>query len=137
MTVQRARNRVFIIWILWIAILLGCFIKLQTQFNLDGQFIGPDAYRFFRQTRIIVEEGNFPSSDLMRWVPNGVNSKDQLLLFPYILAYFFKLLSSIFPSFTLYQFAINYPVVVFAATSVIFFFLYVRFLEFLLLYFPQ
>jgi len=113
----------FLALIIWLALLLGAFLRLKSAPKLSGQFIGPDAYRLFRQSRLIVENGKLPEVDTMRWVPEGVSIDNQLPLFPYILAYSFKSLHAISSSITLKEVATFYPVVAFAAAEIIFFFL--------------
>ncbi len=115
-----------IITILAIVILFACFLRLQNLPLLEGEYlVGTDSYRLLRQSRMILEDGGWPKIDKIRSFPVGADMSLRLPLFPYAIAYSYKLLNPLLPSFTLEKVAIFYPVVAFAITLP-FFFLLIR-----------
>src|SRR3989339_340136 len=86
--------------------------------------LGPDLdpFLFLRWAKYIVENGTLFSVDSMRYVPLGIETKSELLLTPYMIAWFHKL-ASIFGSGSIEQSAVIYPVFFFAITVIAFFFL--------------
>ena len=116
--------------IIWVAYLA---VKIRTM-NLDklrdittGTWtLGPDLdpFLFLRWAEYIVENGKLFAIDMMRFVPFGYNTKGELLLHPYMMAWFHKI-AVYFGSESVTHSAVLYPVVMFALT-VIAFFLFVR-----------
>jgi len=86
--------------------------------------LGPDLdpFLFLRWAKEIVANGALPAIDAMRYIPLGFNTKDELLLHPYLMVWFHKLIN-IFGTFSVEQSAIMYPVFLFALTVIAFFLL--------------
>ena len=88
-------------------IAFGIFLRVQNRDALEEPYLfGTDSYRYFRQTRQIVESGDLPRMDTMRNSPDGIDNTRVTPLFPYVLANTFGAVHTFFPSLTLYQFAI-------------------------------
>lgn len=88
---------------------------------LRGKYLtGNDPYLFYRQARMIVKDGKLPQRDEMRYVPIGVNLNKRATVNSYAIAYFYKLCRMFFPSITLEQAAIGYPVVCFTFALIAF-----------------
>lgn len=104
-------ERLFSIVLLFLIIAFGVFIRVQNKEALeDVSLLGPDSYRYFRQTRQIVETGNLPRIDIMRNTPSGIDNTTSTTLFPLLLAKTFAAIHTCFPSLKLYQFAIFSPI---------------------------
>ncbi len=122
-----------------LAIIVYLSVRIRTR-NLSGLrdvtnggwTLGPDLdpFLFLRWAKHIVAEGSLYAIDYMRNVPLGFNIREELLLHPYMIAWFHKI-ATIFGSSSVEQSAVIYPVFFFAIT-VIAFFLFVRkmFLDF-------
>jgi len=109
---------------LLISIISGVFLLSQNADKLEGKYlIGPDAYRYYRQARLIVEEGELPKIDKMRHFPEGVDLSVKPKLFPQLLAYAYKIGHRFIPDLSLHQVAIYYPVVMLVLLSVCLFLL--------------
>ncbi len=95
--------------------------------------LGPDLdpFLFLRWAEYIVEHGKLFVIDTMRYSPLFFNTKSELILTPYLIAWFHKI-ASFFGSESVTYSAILYPVIMFALT-IIAFFLFTRkiFLEFI------
>jgi len=87
--------------------------------------LGPDLdpFLFLRWAKYIVEHGSLYVIDSMRYVPLGFPTKWELLLHPYMMAWFHKLLFALGLSDSITYSAIVYPVFFFAITVVAFFLL--------------
>ena len=122
----------------WIAYILLAFIvflavRIRTR-NLDklrdvttGTWtLGPDLdpFLFLRWADYIVEHGKLYAIDIMRYSPLGYNTKNELLLHPYLMAWFHKI-AIYFGSESVTHSAVLYPVFMFSLT-VIAFFLFTR-----------
>lgn len=90
----------------------------------DSWTLGPDLdpFLFLRWSEYIVEHGQLFANDVMRYVPLGFDTRGELLLHPYMMAWFHHI-ASFFGSESVTYSAIVYPVVMFALTIVAFFFL--------------
>lgn len=80
-----------------------------------------DIYLFVRYATDIINGQLFPI-DMMRYAPIGFVTKRELLLHPHLIAWFHKI-ASFFGSESVMQSAAIYPVVMFALTVIVFFFL--------------
>ena len=66
---------------------LGVCVRLVSLPALKGHLLlGTDPARYTRLAKIIVENGKLPQRDVMRSVPLGKETKNQLTLFPYFIA---------------------------------------------------
>jgi asparagine N-glycosylation enzyme membrane subunit Stt3 len=112
-------------WLVWIS------VKLRTR-NVDGLrdvstggwTLGPDLdpFLFLRWAKAIVQDGTLYALDTMRYVPRGFQTKSEMFLLPYLIAWFHKV-AVIFGSGSVEQSAAIFPVFMFAITVVAFFFL--------------
>jgi hypothetical protein len=86
--------------------------------------LGPDLdpFLFLRWMKEIVAQGSLAAVDNLRYIPLGFNTKEELLLHPYLMVWFHKLINS-FGSFSVEYSAIVFPVFMFALTVIAFFFL--------------
>ena len=83
------RLKIFLItFLLGISLFLNIWLRLVTLPVLNGNLLlGTDPARYTRLAGHIVENGGLPEKDMMRWVPLGKETKKQLTLFPYVIAY--------------------------------------------------
>ena len=86
--------------------------------------LGPDLdpFLFLRWANYIVEHGSLYAMDMMRYVPIGFNTTDELLLHPYMMAWFHKI-ATFFGSPSVIYSAVIYPVFFFAITVISFYLL--------------
>jgi asparagine N-glycosylation enzyme membrane subunit Stt3 len=120
-------------WISYVVLAIIVFIatKIRTR-NLSGLrdittggwILGPDLdpFLFLRWAKHIVEKGSLMVIDTMRYMPLGYDTKEELILHPYLMAWFHKI-ASVFGSVSVVQSAALYPVFMFALTVVAFFLL--------------
>jgi asparagine N-glycosylation enzyme membrane subunit Stt3 len=116
--------------VLWVALMA---VKIRTR-NLDrlrdvttGTWtLGPDLdpFLFLRWSKYIVENGSLYMNDVMRYVPLGYDTTRELLLHPYMMAWFHKIWIY-FGSESVTHSAVWYPAIMFFLT-VIFFYLFVK-----------
>ncbi len=100
------RERLFSAILLFLMIAFGIFLRVQNRDALEEPYLfGTDSYRYFRQTRQIVESGDLPRIDTMRNSPDGIDNTTVTPLFPYVLANAFAAVHTFLPNLTLYQFA--------------------------------
>ncbi|MDO8563650.1 MAG: STT3 domain-containing protein, partial [Nanoarchaeota archaeon] len=94
--------------------------------STGGWALGPDLdpWLFTRWAKHIVQEGSLMVIDTMRAVPLGLNTQGELILLPYLMAWFHKL-ASIFGSSSVEQSSVIFPAFMFALT-IIPLFLFVR-----------
>jgi len=118
----------------WIFYLILAFITYISIFirtrNLGGLrdvttgtwTLGPDLdpFLFLRWSKYIVENGVLFATDMMRYAPLGYPTNVELLLHPYMMAWFHKI-ASIFGSESITHSAVLYPVFFFALTVIAFF----------------
>lgn len=90
----------------------------------DSWTLGPDLdpFLFLRWARAIVEHGTLYTIDAMRYVPLGFNTQQELILLPYMIAWFHKI-ASFFGSVSIDQSAVIFPVFMFALTVIAFYFM--------------
>jgi hypothetical protein len=72
---------------------------------------------------MILQRGKLPKRDMMRTAPLGRDNSEQFTLYPYALAYAFRVLKPIIPSLTLDRAAMLYPVLTFIPILILFFLL--------------
>ena len=108
---NRSKHLLFIFIILLLSSILCTVIRMVNIPLLQGDVFGPDSARYLRQAKLIVEDGELPEVDHMRWAPIGVQTNQRLTLFPVILAGLFNLLSWFIPSLTIEYFAVLFPVI--------------------------
>lgn len=90
-----------------------------------GWTLGPDLdpFLFLRWAKDIVESGSLFAFDTMRYVPLGFDTRGELILLPYLIAWFHKIVNFLGFSWTIEQSAAMFPVFMFALTVIAFFFL--------------
>ena len=114
-----------------LAIVTWLAVKIRTS-NLGGLrdvttggwTLGPDLdpWLFHRWAEYIVEHGSLYANDAMRYVPLGFDTTKELLLHPYMIAWFHSI-ASVFGSTSVTQSAALFPAVIFGLTVIAFFFL--------------
>jgi len=89
--------------------------------------LGPDLdpFLFLRWTKYIIENGSLMSLDPMRYVPLGYDTAGEMVLLPYMMAWFYKFLAFFSNEVTVTYSAILFPVFMFGL-AVIAFFLFSR-----------
>lgn len=120
-------------WIVYLilAVIVFLAVKIRTR-NLSGLrdittgtwTLGPDLdpFLFLRWAKYIVANGHLMVIDNMRYIPLGFKTSGELILHPYMIAWFHKL-AVLFGSESVTQSAALYPVFFFAITVIAFFFL--------------
>jgi len=122
-------------WVIYLLLAIVVFIAVRIRtlpipglrdISTGGWTLGPDLdpFLFLRWAKYILENGSLMSVDMMRYVPLGFNTRAELILHPYLIAWFHKI-AVIFGSSSVEQSAAIFPVFMFALT-VIAFFLFVR-----------
>ncbi len=116
---------------IFLAVIVFFAVKIRT-LNLPGLkdvttgtwTLGPDLdpFLFLRWAKYIVEHGYLFAVDTMRYSPIGFDVSNEVVLHPYLIAWFHKL-ASFFGSVSVEQSAVLYPVFMFALTVIAFFFL--------------
>ena len=115
-------ERLFTIILLFLIIAFGVFIRVQNKEALeDASLLGPDSYRYFRQTRQIVETGELPRIDTMRNSPSGIDNTTSTTLFPFLLAKTYTTVHTFITSLELYQFAIFTPIFFITLAALLFY----------------
>ncbi|PJB94435.1 hypothetical protein CO081_01060 [Candidatus Pacearchaeota archaeon CG_4_9_14_0_8_um_filter_35_24] len=120
-------------WLIYVGLAIIVFIAVKIRtLNLPrlrdsttgGWTLGPDLdpFLFLRWAKYIVENGSLYAIDSMRYVPLGFKTRGELILHPYMIAWFHNI-ASIFGSSSVEQSAALYPVFFFAITVIAFFFL--------------
>ncbi len=95
-------------------LLAAGWIRVQSVSNIpEGQFTSTDAYRYAREVDIISEFGQLPKRDMHRWYPLDRDTEQSLNLYPYVLAYAHRLITTFFPNVTHYQVQLFAPIVCF------------------------
>ena len=123
------KNKASWIWYLVLAYIVWISVFIRTR-NLGGLrdittqtwTLGPDLdpFLFLRWSKAIVEQGSLYVIDTMRYVPLGFNTSEELLLHPYLMAWFHKIAVN-FGSESVTHSAVLYPVAMFALTIIAFF----------------
>lgn len=120
-------------WLTYVvlAVIVFLAVRIRTR-NLSGLkdittggwALGPDLdpWLFHRWAEYIVEHGSIMTVDTMRYVPLGFDTRGELLLHPYMMAWLHKFLAVFHLTDSLTYSAVIYPVVMFALTVVAFFF---------------
>ena len=118
----------FVIWPVWIA----TYIRTR---NLGGLkdiatgtwTLGPDLdpFLFLRWAKYILEHGSLMTLDTMRFVPLGYSTKAEMVLLPYMIAWFHKITFALGITESLNHSAVLFPVFMFVIT-VVAFFIFVR-----------
>ena len=129
--IDLAKKHASIIMYALLALLVYIVVKIRTS-NLPGLkdvstgdwTLGPDLdpFLFLRWAKEIVANGSLSAVDTMRYVPVGFNTSRELLLHPYLIVLFHKLLSFFGLSSSVTYSAVIYPAVIFGATVIVFFF---------------
>ncbi len=90
----------------------------------DNWTLGPDLdpFLFLRWAKDIVQNGSLMAWDYLRYVPLGYNTGGELILLPYSIAWFHKIVNW-FGTYSIEYSAVIYPVFMFALTVIAFFFL--------------
>src|SRR3989338_8428157 len=83
--------------------------------------LGPDLdpFLFLRWAEYIVEHGSLMALDTLRYAPLGFETRAELVLLPYLIAWFHNI-ASIFGSTSIEYSAIIFPVFMFALTIIAF-----------------
>ena len=90
--------------------------------------LDPDSARYLRQAEIILEQGQLPSTDMLRQYPIGKGSETQLSVYPYTLAALYKGVSLLFRSVTLEQIGMFSSLFFFSLSLIVFYLLLHRLL---------
>lgn len=104
----------------------GVYLRIQNLKFLEKKYlVDRDSYRYFRQTRLIVEDGELPDLEMARNFPEGVNLVERDTFFPKLLTVFYRVVHSIFPSVSLHHVLSLYaPITVGIALIFLFFLTY-------------
>lgn len=111
-------------WIVWISVqirLLPTAINPGTgkpglwDITRDTWTLGPDLdpFLFLRWTKEIIAQGSLAAVDMMRYVPRGFPTHEELILHPYMIAWFHKITTA-FGNTSVEYSAVIYPVFMFA-----------------------
>lgn len=102
----------------------GGYLRGQNLKFLDEKYlVGSDPYRYFRQARLVVEEGKLPDVETERNFPEGLNLAERGTLFPELLAASHTVIHRIFPSVSLHYTLSLYPPVIMGIALIFLFFL--------------
>jgi asparagine N-glycosylation enzyme membrane subunit Stt3 len=99
-------------------------LPLLRDITTGGWALGPDLdpYLFLRWAEYIVEHGSIMAHDALRYVPLGFDTSRELLLLPYMIAWFHKV-HLLFGAESVIHSAVLFPAVMFALTVGVFFFM--------------
>ncbi len=120
-------------WIVWISVQIRTLpMKINSGTNKPGLWditrdtwtLGPDLdpFLFLRWSKDIISNGFLAGIDMMRYVPIGFSTKEELVLHPYMMAWFHKLTTAFGNNSVEYS-AVIYPVFMFALAVIAFYFL--------------
>ena len=116
-------KRVALLVLVLIIVSFGVYLRGQNlKFLNEKYLVGSDPYRYFRQVRLIVEEGKLPDVEMARNFPEGLNLAERGALFPKLLAASYTVIHSIFPAHSLHHVLSLYPPIS-AGIALIFLFL--------------
>ncbi len=108
------------------AIIIGLYIRTRNFASLGGQhMLELDSYLFYRYAKYIVENGSLFSVDTMRYVPIYFKTIPSYSVFPYFMAYAYKLIKIFLPSLPQIIWHQLYPPIIFSM-SLIPLFLFLR-----------
>ncbi len=111
---------------------VGVYFRVHLSFHVNGDYFGGnDPYRYVRQVRQIVSEGDLPSVDFMRNYPDGVKTPLNRKGFPWFIAQCYKLLNKCFPAFSLNKIMALYPVVAIVLSGFVYFLFVNKYFNFL------
>ena len=114
---------------LTLTLCLGVLIRTPHLSALKGTAVlDPDSARYLRQSEIILERGQLPSTDMLRQYPIGKGSETQLSVYPYTLAVLHKGVSLLFRSVTLEQIGMFSSLFFFSLSLIVFYLLLHRLL---------
>ncbi len=125
------KRNTHLIYYAFLAVIVFIAVRIRTlnlpglrDVTTGGWTLGPDLdpFLFLRYAKEIVLHGSLPLIDHLRYVPLGFEAKSELLLLPYLVAWFHKL-AGMFGSTSIEQSAVIYPAVAFGLTVIAFFFL--------------
>ena len=94
----------------------------------ETSVLDPDSARYLRQAEIILEQGQLPSTDMLRQYPIGKSSETQLSVYPYTLAALYRGVLLLFRSVTLKQIGMFSSLFFFNLSLIVFYFLLHRLL---------
>lgn len=106
-----------------LAILVALALRWQSVPVVQKGWLDTDVYRFVRQAQIISETGGLPERDDMRWLPLGRDLSRQLSFSSYCLAGLYAVMRWIQPIIPLSDAALWYPLLCFALSQVVLYFL--------------
>ncbi len=120
-------------WVTYIILALIVFLAVKIRSsNIPGLkdittgswTLGPDLdpFLFLRWAKHIVTHGSLMTVDTFRYVPFGFNTKEEVILHPYLIAWFHKIFAGIGLSSSVDYSAVIFPVFMFALATIIFFF---------------
>ena len=125
-----AKKNLWVWVVLAVIIFLGLYIRTRNMYGLKdittGQWtLGPDLdpFLFMRWAKYIVEHGSLMKIDYMRNVPLGFNTAIEMVLLPYLIAWFYEFLSFFSKNVTVDYASVIFPVFFFALTILSFFLL--------------
>jgi asparagine N-glycosylation enzyme membrane subunit Stt3 len=105
--------------------LLGYYIRTANLPVLNGHLSDPDAHAFLRYARDVVNTGNLPELDTMRYYPLGFHPRSEFGILSHFIAYLYKFVHFFNNSTTLEYIDIIYPAIA-SIFGVLFFFLLIR-----------
>ena len=100
-------------------------LPLLRDVSTGGWALGPDLdpYLFLRWAEYIVQNGTIMAHDAMRYVPLGFDTSGELLLLPYMIAWFHNILAFLGLTDSVTHSAVLFPAVMFSLTVAAFFFM--------------
>lgn len=100
-------------------------LPLLRDVSTGGWALGPDLdpYLFLRWAEHIVANGTIMAQDTMRYVPLGFDTSNELLLLPYMIAWFHHFLAFFGLTDSVTHSAVLFPAVMFSLTIAAFFFM--------------
>src|SRR3989344_4605065 len=116
--------------ILILVLILSIYIRTLNVSSLEGKYpLELDPFLFLRYTKEIAEKGTLDEIDHMRYAPIGYNTSGENTLLSYVMVYLYKFIKLFNPNTTIEQAVFIYPVIAFALTLLIFFFLVKKLFE--------
>ena len=110
--------------LLILILILSTYIRTLNIESLEGKYpLESDPFLFLRYTKEIAEKGTLNEIDHMRYAPIGYNTSGENTLLSYIMVYLYQFLKLFNPNITIEQATFIYPVIAFALTLLVFFFL--------------
>lgn len=126
----KERTNFVVYLLLGLVVILSVWIRTRNLPGLrdvttGGWTLGPDLdpFLFLRWAQYIVEHGQLMAVDMMRYVPLGFNTRGEMLLLSYMIAWFHKLVAALGISDSVTQSAVYFPAAMFGLTVIAFFFL--------------